>query len=404
MNEQKYIRKRLRIARLQSLAFYINRLLPIQKNKVVFCNIEGTVGYGCNPKYVCEELLRRNNSLSFDQKYDLVWLVDDDTKPFPKDVRVVKNTLWNRAKELSTAAIWVDNSRKQLECRKRKGQFYIQTWHANVAIKPIGLDRGKSFSKMAYLVSKHDSDMIDLVLTDSKWYEEKVVKSGLLYEGVVLRSGSPRVDVLLNERDEKRKTIREKYGLKPDTNILMYAPTFRGGSQETSRAIEKNNQMPDFDGLKKTLEKKFGGRWCIFLRLHPQLTARHISSGLGNENAYLIDVSKEDDMFETLAACDVFLSDYSASVFDASYMKIPVFLYVYDLKTYRDERGKLMWNLDKLPFPKAESDAELLEKIEQFDEEKYHVELGKLFKDMELKEDGTAALTVADVIEKYISN
>ena len=104
--EDRYIRKRLRRARRQAREFYACRKYPIDRHKVVFCNIEGTVGYGCNPKYICEELCRRNavRREKGKQPYDLVWLVDDTSLPFPPDVRVVKNTLRNRAYELSTAA------------------------------------------------------------------------------------------------------------------------------------------------------------------------------------------------------------------------------------------------------------------------------------------------------------
>ncbi len=399
--ESKYIKKRLRKSAIQSILFYVFRIFPVNKRKIVFCNIEGTVGYGCNPKYICEEFRNRNRKLRNKnlKTYDLVWLVDDVTKPFPEDVRVVKNTLRNRAYELTTAGTWVDNSRKQLECRKRRNQFYIQTFHACQMIKPIGLLRGASFSKIAYLVSKHDSELADLVLTDSDWQERSIVKEGLVYEGETLRSGSPRDDVLVNKDNDLRKKIREKYHLKPDVRIMMYAPTFRSGSQSTNRKIEKNNQMPDFEKLGRTLTERFGGEWFIFLRLHPQLTARNISAGQQMQGN-VIDVSSEDDMFETLAACDAFLSDYSASSFDACYMRIPVFLYVYDLEDYIDERGKLLWDLDDLPFPYAKTDDELKRKIMEFNETEYQDGLEKLFKAIELKEDGKAGIRVADVIEE----
>ncbi|MCR5329920.1 MAG: CDP-glycerol glycerophosphotransferase family protein [Lachnospiraceae bacterium] len=399
--EDKYIKKRLRKSVIQSVLFYAFRLFPVNKKKIVFCNIEGTVGYGCNPKYICEEFRKRNEILrkNHQKTYDLVWLVDDVTKPFPGDVRVVRNTLLNRAFELTTAGTWVDNSRKQLECRKRRNQFYIQTFHADLMIKPIGLLRGASFSRIAYLVSKHDSELADLVLTDSDWQERIVVKKGLVYEGSTMRLGSPRDDILINRDNDLRIRIREKYHLDRDTKIMMYAPTFRSGSQSTDRQIEKNNQMPDFESLSKALEKRFGGEWFIFLRLHPQLTARKISAG---KQMYtnVIDVSGEDDMFETLAACDAFLSDYSASSFDASFMKIPVFLYVYDLEDYIDERGKLLWNLDDLPFLYARTDEELAQKIIEFNETGYRERLDQLFKEIELKEDGKASVRVADVIEE----
>lgn len=166
------------------------------------------------------ELLRRRQDL------DLVWLVDDMSKEFPAGIRKVKNTLKNRAYELSTAAVWVDNSRKQLECRKRPGQFYLQTWHASIAIKPIGLERGASFSKIARMVTEHDSRMIDLFVTNSAWVEEHAAL-GMLYHGKMIRTGSARVDALINDRDNIRCKFREKYGLAKDTKIAMYAPTFR---------------------------------------------------------------------------------------------------------------------------------------------------------------------------------
>lgn len=401
MNEGWYLFRRRVKGHIQSVPFYLFRLFPVDDHKVVFENIEGTVGYGCNPKYICDELLRRNGGAAIGKEMDLVWLVNDTSKAFPRGVRVVRNTLWNRARELATSKVWVDNSRKQLECRKRKGQYYIQTWHANVAIKPIGLDRGKSFSKIAYLVSKHDSDLIDLVLTDSKWYEEKVVQSGLLYTGETLRTGSPRVDILLNQREEKRNELIEKHHLAPDAKLIMYAPTFRGGSQSTTRSVAKNNLMPDFASLRDALHKRFGGEWTVLLRLHPQLTARHIVAD-ASADPRIIDVSKEDDMFETLAGCDAFLSDYSASVFDAAYTRMPVFLYVPDLEDYRAERGELMWNLEQLPFPAAKDDAELADKILVFDEKAYSNRLDALLESIDLYEPGTASAAVADIVQSHL--
>ena len=35
------------------------RILPIKKDKIVFCNFSGR-GYGDNPKYIAEEIHKRN--------------------------------------------------------------------------------------------------------------------------------------------------------------------------------------------------------------------------------------------------------------------------------------------------------------------------------------------------------
>lgn len=393
--EDRYIRRRLRQGRKQAREFYYCRKYPINPKKIVFTTIEGTTGFSCNPKYIALELLRRRQDL------DLVWLVDDMSKEFPAGIRKVKNTLKNRAYELSTAAVWVDNSRKQLECRKRPGQFYLQTWHASIAIKPIGLERGASFSKIARMVTEHDSRMIDLFVTNSAWVEEHAAL-GMLYHGKMIRTGSARVDALINDRDNIRRKFRKKYGLAKDTKIAMYAPTFRSGSQETERDPAMQNKMPDFGMLKKALEKRLGGNWIIVLRLHPQLTARHISLGLKDNNRIVIDASSEDDMCETLGAADFLLTDYSALAFDAAFISLPVFLYVYDLKEYIKERGQLSWNLEELPFPYAENMDELCRLINSFKLEDYKNTLQKMSKITKLKEDGQASKKIVDVIEKKL--
>lgn len=391
--ERRYIRRRVWKSRIQSIPFYLCRLFPIQRKKIVFCCIEGTTGYTCNPKYIAKELISRNDG------YELVWLVNDMLKQFPETIKVVHNTLWNRAYQLSTAHFWIDNSRKQLEVRKRKKQIYIQTWHAKLGFKPTCLDRGKSFSKIAYLISRHDSNMIDYVLSNSKWYDD-TLPTGMLYTGAVLRTGSPRCDILVNDKGKLRKKVRQEYNLPPDAKIIMYAPTFRGGNQETDRTIDANQGYPDYGQLIDALEKRFYGLWYIFLRLHPQLVARDMDeTSLGN-NTRVIDVSRADDMYELLAGCDAFMTDYSSAAFDAAVMKMPIFIYADDYKEYEKERGKLLWDLKKLPFPFAEENNELESQIINFDEIRYRRELERLFKDTEIVEDGRAAKHVADKIKE----
>lgn len=443
--EQRYIQKRIWKARFQSIPFYLCRLFPIRKKKIVFCCIEGTTGYTCNPKYIAEELIRRNEG------YELVWLVNDTAKKFPGEVRAVHNTLWKRAYHLSTAHFWIDNSRKQLEARKRKGQIYIQTWHAKLGFKPTCLDRGDSFSRIAYLVSKHDSDMIDYVLSNSKWYDDTLF-TGMIYNGSVLRTGSPRCDILVNGREESRRRVREQYELAEDARIIMYAPTFRGGSQGTDRTIDAGQGFPDYMRLIRALEERFGGKWYVFLRLHPQLVARNLDldvtgdlvpgreemqgqneeQKLEDEKACrldeeqksdrgskaerlsgeekqktkipgyrrIVDVSRVDDMYEILAGCDAFMTDYSSAAFDAAVMRVPVLLYAEDYGAYEKERGKLLWNLRELPFPLALNDDELEWQILEFDKEGYQKDMERLFQDTGMVEDGRAAIRVVDIIEE----
>ena len=390
------------------------RIFPIKKNKIVFCCIEGTTGYSCNPKYIAEELIHRNKQEADGKKrFKLVWLVNDMSKSFPKEIQVVHKSLWNRAYQLSTAGFWIDNSRKQLEARKRKGQIYIQTWHAKLGFKPTCLDRGASFSKIAYLVSKHDSDLVDYWLSNSDWYD-KTLPTGSLYNGKTLRTGSPRCDILVKAKNNlefknavKRQICgKQKISVKDqdveDIHFLMYAPTFRGGSQETNRSIEVGDHFPDYKMVKDALEKRFGGTWYILLRLHTQLVAKHMQSGCKSE--YIVDVSREDDMYEILAGCDAFMTDYSSAAFDAAVMEIPIFLYCDDYDTYEQERGKLLWDLnsDALPFILTTNNLELQNKVEKFDSAIYNTSLKKMVIDTNMQEDGKAARNVVEHIGYFI--
>ncbi len=61
-----------------------------------------------------------------------------------------------------------------------------------------------------------------------------------------------------------------------------------------------------------------------------------------------------------------------------------------------------MWDLRELPFPLAENDRELEQRIKQFDEETYLDRLERLFCETEMVEDGRAAEHVADLMEKMM--
>lgn len=398
--EEKSIRQRRRKAYILNRFYHMLRIFPVKKGKIVFTTFEGDGGFCCNPRYIAEELLLRNEDNS---KYELLWLVNNMERQFPKGIHKVKNTFLNRAYHLATAQVWVDNSRKAYGTSKRKNQLYIQTWHAALEFKPVGMFRGKLFPKIAYLVSKYDSRLADYVLSNSEWCTERYPKM-LLYKGEILKTGSPRCDIFTTKRTELYRMIRERYGIPADGKIVMFAPTFRGGSQKGKRQVFSEEPTLDFEMLSIALHEKFGGTWYVLLRLHPQLAAQMEGIPLRNRSERMVDVSQADDMNEVLAAADVFVTDYSSSAFDALNMRIPVFLYMDDLQEYVQDRGKLMWDITELPFGVAETNKALQELIAEFDQNRYEVSVGEFLKGCGVIEDGKASRRVADVIKKFITN
>lgn len=397
LSETLYITRRKMKAFFHGLAYYACRMFPVDGRKIVMWTFEGGGGYGCSPKYVAEKLIRQNKEGQAD--YKIVWLLNDVDKEFPSEIRKVKSTLWNRAYHLSTAGTWLSNTRTFYGARKRKKQCYIQTWHATICIKPIGKYRGNLFPKMAYLVSKYDSRLIDYVLSGSAWCDN-MYRDGLIYDGKIVKTGTPRCDVLFNQRDEKYQQMRQEYHLAKDARIMLYAPTFRGGSQNKSRSVNTEEATVDFAHLIEALEERFGGTWYVFLRLHPQLAAKMQGVKVGQVSDRLVDVSQRPDMNEIIAGVDAFLTDYSSAIFEAAMIELPGFIYADDLEEYVADRGDLFFDMYKLPFPVALNNEELVENIRKFDEEKYGKELSLFMDEVGIFEDGKASERVVELIER----
>ncbi|MBR5598259.1 MAG: CDP-glycerol glycerophosphotransferase family protein [Lachnospiraceae bacterium] len=411
-----YILKRRIKAFGDSLCFYACRIFPIKKNLISVCTFEGKGGFGCNPKYLVQALHKQKPD------YEFVWFVNDMNKEFPNYIKKVPNTLLNRAYYLTRSKVWIDNYRKPYGTVKRKAQYYLNVNHYTIAIKCTGLWRGKGFSKMAYLVSKNDSDMIDDLVIDSRWCEE-VSPKGLVYGGTYQMTGAPRVDVMYGDRTVQKENFRKKHNLPLDAKILMYAPTFREGAKDGKRFVFSEIWSLDFKRLINVLEKKFTGTWYICVRVHPQLAPTFEDYKDEEVNDRIINESKADDMYEILAAMDGYITDYSSACFEAGYAKIPVFIYADDIQKYANDRGELMWNIAtdpldnvrnnkditptfdaKFPFAIATNNDELEQIISKFNEKEYEIAIDDIFDELGIVFTGHASEDLAEVIKSIYMN
>lgn len=413
--EELYIFKRRVKASINSLAFYICRVFPVKKKLISVCTFEGKGGFGCNPKYVVQKMHELY------PEYEYVWFVNDMKKEFPDYIRKVPNTLWSRAYWLSRSKVWIDNYRKPYGTVKRKEQYYLNTNHYTIGIKCTGLWRKDGFSKMAYLVSKNDSDMIDDLVIDSDWCEE-VSPKGLVYNGTYLKTGAPRCDILYGDRSKAKKAFRDKHLLPQDAKVLMFAPTFREGAKDGKRFVFSETWTIDFKRLINTLEIKFGGTWYLCVRVHPQLAPTFKEYRNIEIQDRIIDESQADDMYEILAGMDAYITDYSSACFEAGFAHIPVFIYADDVKKYTKDRGNLMWNFGidsrtcvknsrnitvdydvAMPFPITYNNEQLEQDILAFDYNTYEKKLDVFYKKIGLVFNGKASeKVVKNIVSKTI--
>lgn len=368
--------------KLARLLMYCMRVFPIKRNKIVVDNFNGK-GYGENPKYVVNTLLKQ------DKEYDIVWIVEDtENCELPNGIRKVKLHSVQYFYELVTAKVWIDNVRKPVYTIKRKSQCYIQLWHGEVALKKIEADVQSELTKKYVQAAKNDSKITDIILSSSRTFS-KLVRRAFWYNGRIYESGAPRNDIFFEENKERIENIKEALGIAQDKKVILYAPTFRK-DKKMNKLLEPK--------IVDICKERFGGEWVCLLRLHPNVisTMEHISN-----IDTMFNVSKYPDIQELLLVADVLVTDYSSTMFNFSLTKKPVFLYAYDLEEYRKDRN-FYYEIEELPYPLACDDEELYGTIREFDEVSYQENIQKFIDEIELLEDGRAGERVVKLIEEVV--
>lgn len=358
------------------LAFYVFRVFPIQKNKVVFSSYQGK-GYGDNGKYIAEALL------SSEKKYDLVWLVNEMDTEMPDSIRKARLMSFKGIFEMCTAKVWIDNCRKLNFIRKRKKQYYIQTWHGDVGMKKCEKDAIQDLAINYIKGAKRDSQMADLFVCGNRWMSEMYHKSWW-YSGEVAECGYPRRDLFYRQDEALIESIRNKLGLSKEAKVLLYAPTFRTSAQKENLQLYSLN----WKATLLALQEKFGGEWVGMIRLHPNISRLASELALPGE---VLNVTDYPDMQELILISDCVISDYSSSLFEFAVMKRPGFIYAVDIEEYKKIRD-LYFSFDEIPFSVSASDAELVQAIRSFDEEQYQKKLHEFYDErLQMVEKGEAS-------------
>ena len=356
----KYIKKLLyptkeRLIKCIQRAFmYICRLFPINQKKAVFSSYGGT-SFDDNPKAIYMEMVKQRP----DWKY--IWLMPDNKIRF-RHAEVAKRGSLLALYHLSTARLWVDNCRKESQIVKRKGQYYVQTWHAGVALKKVEKDTEETLCAEYIAKCKNDSKMADLFTAGCRWCAENF-KNAFWYDGEILQIGLPRSDIFYKSPAPFKEKVCSYFGLPKDVKLCLYVPTFRNSSDLSCYNI-------DYHRLKAALEKKWGGEWKILVRLHPNIRDRQ-SGVLYDQN--IINASPYNEVNELTTSSDLVITDYSSCMFDALEAGKKVLLYAADMKEYLKER-QFYFKLRELPFLLAQNNDELEENIIMHFDEKVYIQ------------------------------
>lgn len=358
--------------------FYAN---PIQKGKILFVNFSGR-GYGCNPKYICDELMRRNPDTA-----DCVWADDGSGKGLPGKLRSVRYGTYEYYYELATAQVWVDNQHKNFFSCKREGQYYVQTWHGNGPLKKIEYD-AQGLPKSYYELLDHDMAMVDLCLSGAD-FNSMLYRRAFHYNGNILECGCPRNDIFFDRKSDFGR-IRRNIGVAKGMKVILYAPTLREG----------NSSRIDVPYVIEACEKLYNCPCMMLIREHPQMQS---DTGRYAFSDKVVNASGYSDVQELLAVADMLVTDYSSVMWDFSQQRKPVFLYHPDVDVYQEERGVYI-PFSEMPYIEAFDMEDLYKKICRYDDRRYRQELEGFFEIYQPFDDGNASRIVVDKLLEVIEN
>ena len=280
---------------------------------------------------------------------DLIWLCKDQkaVESLPEGVRAVPYKGLKRLRALASARVWVDNCRKY-ENLKRKKQLYMQTWHG-FSLKKIEKDVESTLPEYYLKACKKDSAQCDVIVSGSKYMSE-LYRGSFWYDGPVVETGTPRNDIFYQDHAATHSKVCKALGLPEDRKLALYAPTFRDDRSTDAYCL-------DADMVREKAAENFKGEWTVLIRLHPNVASQ--SPDLYSyDRDRIVDATAYPDMQELLCASDLFITDYSSSMFDYALTGKPFVQFAPDIEEYRKNRDFYI-PIDQLPFQLAKSNEEL---------------------------------------------
>lgn len=376
----------------------LRHFTKIRRNKIVFTNFSGA--YDCNPKYICEEILRRKLS------WEIVWVVwgansgikRNSTGPgmYPPELTLTDRYSGDFYRHLFGARAIVDNGSSFVSANypKKRGQFVLNTWHGSLGIKRFPKDDGGKGSHYNQ-VGRKIGRTTDLIISNSE-FEEMYYKETYFANTPVKRLGHARNDLFFNRDPEFAARIQGKVRaaleIPEGYRICLYAPTFRDDGDL------RPYDLP-YEDIQRALADRFGGTWIILTRFHFRTKKRtaHLTFPSG-----VISATDYPDIHELMFCADVGITDYSSWICEYIHTRRPGFLFATDMEHYGDVERGFCDPLDQMPFPLSTDGDGLLRSIRMFDERKYLADCDAFVAKKGCMDDGHAAERIVDLLEEIM--
>lgn len=250
----------------------------------------------------------------------------------------------------------------------------IQIWHALGKIKKSGYQtlgkEGGRGEDIARLMKMHKG--YDYIIAGGKAWNEAYCGSFGTTEDKLVNIGLPRIDNLIETKEEKEVEIYSKYKEFIGKKVVLYAPTFRRNIKDPKPyAMNLLNALKSDDIV-------------FIVKSHP------------NQFVGIPDTCPEYSTDDLLSVADYCITDYSATALEAAILGVKTLYYVYDFDDYSKKNGMNINLFDEMPGCTFKDPIDIAEIIKK---DNYNIEALAKYQEKFLPEElGTSTKKICDLI------
>ncbi|MES2474370.1 MAG: CDP-glycerol glycerophosphotransferase family protein [Verrucomicrobiota bacterium] len=338
-----------RHAKFRRTASYVeySEVLPLLEKTVLYESFHGRM-LSCNPFALFLHLLASPDHADWTH----IWVVED-LKLAPERFKALRNVIFITRdsdaclRYLATAAVLINNVTFPSHFTRRDGQIYLNTWHGT-PWKTLGRDAAGEF--MTHGNVARNLLQASHIASPNRHTSDALMTSFNLdgiFNGAILETGSPRVDLTLHASAAAKQALRTRLGVPEGRQVVLYAPTWRGTLKSPYHEVAATQEVI------RTLQSTD----ChLLFRGH-----YFVESALESADAALVpplDISTN----ELLSIVDVLVTDYSSVFFDFLATGRPVIFHLDDHADYVANRG-LYFDIAELPGPVTTTAGELATRV-----------------------------------------
>lgn len=325
-----YIKNKVIAVIIRFFMHTMNFFIKMDDKMVLYLSFDGR-SYSDNPKAIYETML---TDAKFD-KYQLIWALKEPV--IISGCKVIKRQSLAYFYYLSKAKYWVFNNKMPDYYIKRADQVYLQTWHGTPLkrlahdMPDLGITYYRSKQTYQEMVSAYDKDsqLWDYLISPNQFSTAVFCSAFKVNREKIIETGYPRNDILTTVSTEKIQGVKEKFNIPSNKQVILYAPTWRDNAFNLQGYTFELNL--DFTKWHKIL----GDDYVIIFKPH-YLIAQHfvVPNGLSE---FVLTMPATADINELYIISDQLITDYSSVFFDYAILNRPIYFYMFDFETYRDD-------------------------------------------------------------------